>query len=711
MLKIFLLILISAFALMFVNGCGSGSKGPGAQDPIAQAAEAGSSSCIIACHAASVDITGNVIANVWSVTTHTTDQGVQCENCHGAASLHWGLGPISFPIPQAARCLTCHDGSDTEDKSAFLDTEHGNPNLTPDKIFSEIVTPVSTGRHIEECSVCHNPNQTFDFDFDGNMVKPGINELQDPQVSCASCHDAHQTQAKVMIAQRAAPVSYPNFRKFVVNPTGEQDSLGTPLTPFIYQPNGAVEASGTLIAANVVGSNNELNIERLCAACHTVGTFKNSGGSTHQNDVYAQWLQSGHADRTAAAFGEFSANPQYYDPGFDIDHTTSYPIDMSLSSFSSTGPANTTRNAGNNNFICYKYHNGLTSLAYQENVEGTPAAPVVFGDVTVTCITCHDPHRDVPGQTNNTRKPVVMTKYSSAQVSFSGNVFLDNTPVPAETGNETICVFCHQGRESGFTLYKRKLAPGTTITGNFFNSHYLGTGAMLWGRNAFEYGGKQYGAVVEHQQTNCNGCHMSEGARDDVGGHTWKIISDDDAVVNNATCNTAACHNGRVPATNSGGEFDNFRDAVFDPVNDYDGNGSAQGIPVEISNLSIQLKGLLQANGVFYNDLEYPYYFTSGTYATAFTAWTRPTLKAAFNLNFVIKGLPTLLITQVGQPNTTAAVHNYKYLIQILRDSYDNLQANGVAGQTNRSAQPRPAGTRPATNYDPQIGGGYHPNQ
>lgn len=710
--RVFTLIIISAFAVIFASGCGSGSRGPAAQDPIAQATEVGSSSCIIACHAASVDVTGNVIADVWSATAHNTDQNVQCENCHGAASLHWGLGPVSFPIPQAARCLTCHDGSRAEDKSDFLETEHGNPNLIPDKTFSEISTAVSTGKHIEECSRCHNPNQTFDFDIDGNMIRPDIDELQDPQVSCASCHDAHQPQSKVIIAQQAEPVYYPNFRKFVVNTTGEQDSLGTVLTPIIYQPNGAVEASGTLITSNVVGNNNELNIERLCAACHTVGTFKNSGGATHQKDVYTQWKQSGHADRTAAAFAEFSANPQYYDPAYDTDHQTSYPIDMSKSTFSSTGPANTTRNAGNNNFVCFRCHNGLTSLAYQDNVEGTTDAPVIFGDVTVTCITCHDPHEDVPGQTNNTRKPVLMTKYSSTQVTFSGNVFLDNTPVPDETGNETICIFCHQGRESGYTLFWRKLRSGSPLTGSsFLNSHYLGTGAMLWGRNAYEFGNKQYASVVEHQQTNCNGCHMSEGITDDIGGHTWKIISDDDAVVNNATCNSAACHNNRVPATNSGGQFDNFRDSVLDPANNYDGIGGANGIAVEIANLSIQLKDLLQANGVYYNDLAYPYFFTSGTYTTNFTAWTLPIYKAAFNLNFVIKGLPSMATTQVGEPNTTAAVHNYKYIIQILRDSYDNLQANGVGGQTNRSAQPRPAGTRPATNYDPQPGGSYNTRQ
>jgi len=484
----------------------------------------------------------------------------------------------------------------------------------------------------------------------------------------------------------------------------------------IFQSNGAVEADGTLDATNVAGTNNELNVDRLCAACHTTGTYKNSGGATHQGDIHTEWAESGHGDRNAAAFAEFSANPPAYtdangDPYEIGSHQSSYPIDMALSSFSTAGPANTTRNAGRNNYACFKCHNGLGSRAYQDNVEGTSAAPVIFGDSTVTCITCHDAHTDVPGQTKNTRKPVVMTKYSSTEVTFSGNVFLDNTAVPSETGNATICVFCHQGRESGYTLFKRRLASDGTLSGSFLNEHYLGTGAMLWARNAYEYGGQQYGMVVEHQQTNCNGCHMSAGSRADVGGHTWRIVSEDNVVVNSATCNVSACHDGQVPTTNAAGQFDNFRDTSLDPTNDYDGDGTVEGIPVEIAGLCEELITLLAANGVFYSDINYPYFFSDAGLTTSFSAWTLPTLKAAFNLNFVIKGLPSQPTTQVGQPNKSAAVHNFRYNIQVLRDSYDDLQANGVAGQTDRSAQPRPLGSRDATNYDPQAGGGYNARQ
>jgi hypothetical protein len=734
---IVILFLVAILSAALLSACGGASKESAAPPPPAQPTFVGSDTCTTTCHAATRDITGTPIADAWAATTHTTDGGVQCENCHGGASLHWGIGPIPYPNPQPAQCNVCHGFS------GFDGTRHANANLAPDKFFfqgdagttqatlfgvSEFrpdgTTPVTKGEHIEECSRCHNPNQRFTYGTDKVLLKPKPDNVPNPVVSCGSCHDAHQPEQKVTIAQRSTPIPYPVFRKFFVNPTGEQTidtTTGSSVAAILFQPNGAVQANGTVDATKVVGGNNELNPDRLCAACHTKGLYKYAQTATHQGDVYTEWKESGHGDRTAAAFGEFSANPMFYDATFPLSHQVRYPYDMALSGIAAT--ASTTANAGNNNFVCYKCHHGIGSLAHQEDVQGTQAAPVLFGDVTVTCVTCHDPHTDVAGQTKNTRKPLVMTRYSSGGLTIPDpgivpppSVFLDNTPVPSTTGNATICVFCHQGRESGYTLFKRRIAG--TITGSFLNPHYLGTGAMLWGRNGYEYASKLYGEVTPHQQTNCYGCHMAASqitpAGDRVGGHTWKIINEDNSVVNSATCNAAACHNGRVPTTNSAGEFNAFHDAVFDPGSDYDGDGTEEGIPTEIAGLENQLIALLQANGIFYSDTSYPYFFTDGTFATGFTAWTGPTLKAAFNLSFVIKGLPSGT-SKIGVPNTSAAVHNYRYNIQLLRDSYDVLCAanatNCATAGGDRSAQTRPTGTRSATNYDPQVGGGYNPLQ
>ncbi len=726
-IKCLIVIAIVLSASMLIYGCGSSSRDSSGGSDVAPPTLVGSESCVNTCHAKTVDVTGDQIAVTWANTTHTTVHNVQCENCHGPASLHWGVGPIPFPTPTATQCNACH-GIVT-----FAETPHANPNDTPDKFFfqggaSSTVqatdfgqpefrpdgTPVTQAQHIQECSVCHNADVRFDFDAAGVMTKPDSNDMPKPVVDCADCHDAHQTQQEVKIAQRTGPVGYPLFRKFFVNDSGAQvapfyvapnDPTGTQVAAIIFQPNGAVQPDGSVDYSKVVGKNNELNTERLCAACHTKGKYLYSRQTTHQEDVFTQYRTSGHADRNAPPFAEFSANPPaYIDPEgnpYPIGtHRTAYPFDMALTTTADT--ASTANNAGSNNFQCFKCHNGLTSRAWQDNVQGTPAAPVVFGDSTVTCLTCHDTHANTPGAEFLLRKPVMMTNYQTSSVTIQGNVFLDTQPVPDTTGNATICIFCHQGRESGYTLYKTKLAPGKNITGSFFNPHYLGTAAFLWAANGYEYGGKQYGGVSPHQGANCETCHMDNATSDaSEGGHTWRP--------NVATCNTTDCHGsfGPVPAKagTSSPDLAVYR-APFD-TNNYSGDsgGQTQPIAVAIKSLQDKIIALLAAQGILFNDLNYPYFFKVDDPTSSFTAWTPPTLKAAFNLAFVIKGLPSAPVSQVPFPNSSAAVHDYRYTIELLQDSIQGLTGSYPANSV------RPTGSRPATNYDPQPGGGYSPNQ
>ncbi len=104
---------------------------------------------------------------------------------------------------------------------------------------------------------------------------------------------------------------------------------------------------------------------------------------------------------------------------------------------------------------------------------------------------------------------------------------------------------------------------------------------------------------------------------------------------------------------------------------------------------------VLQTKGVFYNDLLYPYFFSDAASTTAFTAWTPATYKAAFNISFAVKGLPSGATSQANVPNNSAAVHDYKYIIQLLQDGYADLTGAPLAGAV------RPFGTRPATVYGP----------
>jgi hypothetical protein len=274
------------------------------------------------------------------------------------------------------------------------------------------------------------------------------------------------------------------------------------------------------------------------------------------------------------------------------------------------------------------------------------------------------------------------------------NKFMDGTDIPSATENSIICLFCHQGRESGLTVYLNVKSKGVdpyatpdkviSATGvSFQNPHYLESGALIWSRNAWEYlsvsgaptPNKYNSGIPEHQKTNCTGCHMGEQTSPNglEGGHTWRPRIE--------TCQE--CH---------GTTIKSFQDIKASA--DWNGNGIVESAFLELGTpldavagtqdvgLFGQLRQALQAKGIYYNpNGGGTYFFTGPDFTTSFKAWTTNTLTAAFNLQFFYKA------------GNCAYVHNGFYTAQILLDS---LKALGV---TSPGYKNRPAGDRNANDY------------
>jgi hypothetical protein len=461
------------------------------------------------------------------------------------------------------------------------------------------------------------------------------------------------------------------------------------------------------------------NTEDLCMSCHTKGQYKftkwgkESNGTlvnlspTHNINVGGQYKSSGHADRFAPAWEEFFTYG---------GHNLNWPYDMSITG---SGGVGSLRNKGKTAFVlttsdqtlaylsqkgntnvasttgsfnCLQCHNGLSTIDYMNDVQGTSAASVVWGDATLVCISCHDPHADqisANGKGPNLRKPVKLS-YNSRFVTTTNprgglNTMMDRTAIPSGVEEGNLCLFCHQGRESGYTVYLNITSngvdpyknPDQVIKGgsgiSFQNPHYLESGALIWSKNSYEYltvsgnptPNKYSNGISSHQETNCGGCHMPEASENDFeGGHTWRPRIE--------VCQK--CH----PTAKT------FRD--IKAGGDYNGNGVVESAYAEIGTINPdtgllgQLRAALQAQGIYYNPDQNPYFFTGPDSKTTYTAWTTNTLTAAFNLQFMNKS------------GSCTPVHNVFYAAQILQDSI-----KAAKGKTMPWV--RPAGDRPATNY------------
>jgi hypothetical protein len=226
-----------------------------------------------------------------------------------------------------------------------------------------------------------------------------------------------------------------------------------------------------------------------------------------------------------------------------------------------------------------------------------------------------------------------------------------------DLGPQARCMQCHQGRASTTSVNAGLAEAGLdgpddldTVSEEvgFSNIHYYAAAATRLGTEAmggYEYEGKSYDPRFDHvaEFDTCIGCHNP---------HTLELKLDE----------CAACHTG----VTSRDDLINIR--MEGSLVDYDGDGDmGEGIYYEIETLREMLSEAMTVysaevtgSAIVYNEAAYPYFFDDA--GERFASWTPRLAKAAYNY-------------QVSLKDPGAFAHGGKYIIQLLYDSIEDLNA------------------------------------
>lgn len=289
-----------------------------------------------------------------------------------------------------------------------------------------------------------------------------------------------------------------------------------------------------------------------------------------------------------------------------------------------------------NNPSCAKCHFTEGYLDFL-GADGTP--PGVDSGVaqhsTIKCVACHN---DVT--------------WHKTSVVFPSGVMIE------DLGDESRCMECHQGRESGVSVETRIATaalpdddtPSSQLS--FPNIHYYAAASTMYGslvNGGYEYEGMSYDQKFSHVEDydQCYECHEP---------HTLQI--------DDAEC--TVCHSDGMAAQNMAVHSD-YR--TPGSLGDYDGDGNfTEGIAHEVEALAAMLLTAIEAYAeqhsqpILYDETSHPYWFlkVDGQKGGAYNAFTNRLLKAAYNY-------------QVAHKDPGQYAHNAKYIIQLLHDSIADL--------------------------------------
>jgi hypothetical protein len=298
---------------------------------------------------------------------------------------------------------------------------------------------------------------------------------------------------------------------------------------------------------------------------------------------------------------------------------------------------------------CHATPGHLDFLGADGSEAGVVDVPAPIG-TTIECMACHN---DVSEALDSVVMP------SGVEIT--------------DLGSEARCMQCHQGRASKITV-DGAIADANIVDVDavsedlgFINIHYYAAAATRFGTltlGGYQYDGKSYDAKFAHVTgaDECVDCHDPHSLQLKIDG-------------------CVACH----PGVTSPDDLKDLR--MVASTRDYDGDGdTTEGIYFELAELRDQLYTAIQtyatdvATPIVYDGHAYPYFFVDtnangavdegeASYGNRYNAWTARMLKAAYNY-------------QVSQKDPGAFAHNGKYIMQLLHDSIEDLDAGLVAGLT-----------------------------
>jgi hypothetical protein len=357
------------------------------------------------------------------------------------------------------------------------------------------------------------------------------------------------------------------------------------------------------------GGYDETAVERLegvqCENCH-------GPGSQHPNPSFG----SVEATLDAAVCGNCHTDEHH--PTYDewLESLHSIPVEFAAGRAS-----------------CAKCHNGVEAVHYlddpQNYVQPASDPTEIFPQ---TCAVCHDPHgNDNPGNLRN------------ASVT---DVILPNSVLVEEAGAGRLCMSCHNGRRQDYDVIEQ-IDEGSS----HFGPHHSVQGDMLKGVNAYEDVAPAFTfASSKHilVQDACVTCHTHAHEGDlehgipNFTGHNFEPTVE--------ACQP--CH----------GTLTDFTDVLA--KEDYDGDGTVEGVQEEVVGLQNILKATIiaasqspEAEAAFNDDFE----GALGDVAVS----TREQREAGYNWAFV-------------EFDGSSGVHNATYAIQLLQKSIEYLDPSAL---------------------------------